>query len=105
MKGNYSRERDRWDRISGERQAAMRSPDEEWFDFGSTMHTIVVEQPQKREKGAPKRREIAAGGKAAKRARKMERDELARQAAEAELAEVAEEMAKIDQYGESWGGF
>ncbi|MFT4064370.1 hypothetical protein [Paraburkholderia sp.] len=92
----------------------MKSPDDGsywlWGDTtsrpqGQNDLSIMPHQFSRREKGAPKRRELAASGKAAKRARRLEREELARQALEVEIAEVAEEMVKADQYGSNWGGF
>jgi hypothetical protein len=102
MRNDYSRERNRWDRISGEQLSNMKAPSGDWWDTGYSPSGPVQQVIRDDKIKAPP--ELAGlTGKALRKALKAQRREERRLG---DLDEVLDQMVIEERYGaDNWGAF
>jgi hypothetical protein len=102
MRNNYTRERERWDRISGQRDMAMTAPSNEWWDTGYAP-VGKVEQVVREDKIQVPADFAGMTGKALRKALKAQRRE---ERSLGDLVEAIDELVIEERYGaENWGAF
>jgi hypothetical protein len=104
MRNDYTRERNRWDRISGEREVAMRAPTDDWMVWGDGyVASGPVTQVVRKDLIEIPADLVGLTGKALRKAmRDRRREEKLREG----LDETIDEMVRDEHYGShNWGGF